>query len=42
MINCMSNGKGIIIALIVGLIIKALNESLEMKFYKWKFLHVTF
>ena len=28
MINCMSNGKGIIIALIAGLIKKILNELL--------------
>ena len=37
MINYMSNGKGIIIALIFGLIKKTLNEILLIKFYKWKF-----
>ena len=30
-INCMSNGKGIIIVLIVGLIKKTLNETLQIK-----------
>ena len=33
-INCMPNGKGMIIVLIVRLIKKTLNEIFSMKFFK--------
>ena len=38
----MSNGKGIIIFLIVGLIKNTLNEILWMEFYKGNFINESF
>ena len=39
MINCMSNGKGMIMVLIVGLIKKTLNKIFRMKFFKCNLLN---